>query len=333
MNGQELTYLERQKIEMCLRGKWSLRKTAKKLKRNHSVISREARRNRKPEGLYSAVYAQCLADRRRVRRGNVKRKLDKDERLREHVVSELRRGQAPDVIAGRMKLAPSSRLRGRTISHEAIYTWLQYGEGHLLGYWRYLPTKRERRRRHGSRRSKAKTPIPDRVSIHARDEGAGMRLTTGHWETDSVIYPGSGGQRLSVQKERKARYVMIHRLPSGKARDTLDALRESVASVPQDLWKTITFDNGSEGAMHRTLTDEYGIDTYFCDPYASWQKGAVEQANSLIRRRLPRGTDLRTITDQDIHDLQERLNDTPRKVLGYRTPREVLFVLPPEVVH
>jgi len=333
MHGNEITALERQMIELRLCGKWSVRAIARFLKRDHSVILREIRRNRKPEGRYSAVHAQMLADRRRVRRGNVKQKLDRDEALRDHVVSELKRGRAPDTIAGRLKIASRQHLRGRTISHEAIYAWLQEGEGHTLGYWRLLPTKRGRRRRHGSRRNRAKTPIPGRVSIHARDEGISMRLATGHWETDSVIYPGSGGQRLSVQKERKARYVMIHRLPSGKARDTLDAIRESIASVPQDLVKTITFDNGSEGAMHRTLTDDYGIDTYFCDPYASWQKGAVEQANGLIRRHLPRGTDLRTISNHDIHAIQERLNDTPRKILGYRTPREVLFNLPPEVVH
>lgn len=160
-----------------------------------------------------------------------------------------------------------------------------------------------------------------------------MRLVLGHWETDSVIYPGSGGQRLSVQTERKARFVQIHRLPSGKAQDTTDAIRESIASVPQDLWKTITFDNGSEGAGHQTLQHDYGVRTYFCDPYASWQKGTVEQTNGLIRRCLPRGTDLRDISNQEIYDTRERLNDTPRKILGYRTPREVLFDLPPEVVH
>ena len=333
MNGQEITCLERQKIELCLKGKWSLRRIGRELKRDHTVICREIRRNRKPEGFYSAVYAQGLADRRRVRRGNVRRKLDRDERLREYVISELKRGMAPDVIAGRVRYAPPPHLRGSTVSHEAIYAWLQEGEGHACGYWHLLPTKRGRRRRHGRRKMRQKTPIPDRIPVQERSEGADARLTLGHWETDSVIYPGSGGERLSVQKERKARYVLIHRLPSGKASDTTDAIRESIASVSQDLWKTITFDNGSEGAQHRKLTDEYGIETYFCDPYASWQKGAVEQANGLIRRRLPRGTDLRTITNHDIHAVQEALNDTPRKILGYRTPREVLFGLSPEVVH
>jgi transposase, IS30 family len=179
----------------------------------------------------------------------------------------------------------------------------------------------------------ASTTIPGRVSIHARDEGINERLTLGHWESDSVIYTGSGGQRLSVQTERKARFIQIHRLPSGSAQHTLDALRETICSVPQDLVKTITFDNGSEGVLHEQLGHDYFIKTFFCDTYASYQKGGVEQANSLIRRELPRGTDLRTISDQQIYAIQKRRNDTPRKILGYLTPREVLFNLPPKVVH
>ena len=150
---------------------------------------------------------------------------------------------------------------------------------------------------------------------------------------DSVIYNKGIKQRLSVQTERKARFVQIHRLPSGSSQDTLDALRETVASVPQELIKSITFDNGSEGALHETLRHDYGIQTYFCDPYASWQKGGVENMNRLIRRYLPRGTDLSKVTDQQIYAIQQTINDIPRKILDYLTPREVLFDLPPGVVH
>ena len=126
---------------------------------------------------------------------------------------------------------------------------------------------------------------------------------------------------------------MIHRLPSGKALDTLAAIQDSICQIPQDLWKSITWDNGSEGTLHQTLTQDYDIQTFFCDPYSSWQKGSVENMNRLIRRALPRSVDLSTISNQTIYAIQERLNNTPRKVLGYRSPREVLFDLSPEVVH
>jgi IS30 family transposase len=333
MHGREITYLERQKIEYRLACKVSIREIAKVLRRNHSVVCREICRNKKPDGSYSAVYAESLCEKRRVRCGNVKRKLDKYELHRDFVVGELKRGRTPDVIAGRMKILPPQNLQGVTISQESIYTWLYEGEGHTYGYWQYLPTRRRKRRKRGTRRKQRKICIPERVSIHVRDEAIHERKELGHWETDSVIYGRSGSQRLSVQTERKARFVQIHRLPSGSAKDTLDALRETVTSVPQDLVKTITFDNGSEGALHSTLVNDYNIETYFCDPYSSWQKGGVENMNKLIRRYLPKGTDLSMIHNQTIYDIQERLNNTPRKILNYRTPKEVLFSLSPEVVH
>lgn len=203
----------------------------------------------------------------------MKRKIDRDEKLKDWIVDRLKKeGWSPDVIAGKLRLSPPSQLDGITISHEAIYAWLYEGEGHTSGYWQYLPTKRKRRRKRGSRKTQTKTTISGRMSIHARDEGINERMEVGHWESDSVIYRGSGKQRLSVQTERKARYTMIHRLPSGKARDTLEALRETVGSVPQDKIKTITFDNGGEGALHQTLTHEYNIQTYFCDPLPPTRK-------------------------------------------------------------
>ena len=336
MRGQELTSKERERIELYLKGHWSLRDIGRVLKRNHGVISREIARNKKPDGTYSSVYAQQLCDRRRVRRGNVKRKLDREKKLQEWVVARLKdekRSWSPDVIAGKLKLCPPPELEGVTISTESIYQWLYEGEGYKRGYWQYLLTRQKKRRKRGTRKKHGKTSIPNRVSIHERDEGVNERKSLGHWESDSVIYGKSGGQRLSVQTERKARFVQIHRLPSGSAQDTLDALRETVTSVPQDLIRSITFDNGSEGARHDTLTHDYHILTFFCDPYASHQKGGVENMNRLIRRYLPRGTDLSKVSNQTIYAIQERLNNTPRKVLGYRTPREVLFDLSPEVVH
>ncbi len=323
MRGKELTCLDRDKIEFRLACRQSLRKIAIALKRDHSVVVREIERNKKPDGIYSARYAQELCDKRHIRIGNVKRKIDQNERLQLHVIYQLKAGMSPDVIAGRLKISPPADLSDITISHEAIYKWLYEGEGHVLGYWRYLPSKRQHRRKHGTRKILNKTNIPDRISIHTRDVGIDERITFGHWETDSIIYPGSNKQRLSVQIERKARLVRIHRLPSGSAQDTLEALRETICSVPQDMIKTITFDNGGEGAKHKALTDDYNIQTFFADAYASWQKGTVEQTNGIIRKYLPRGTDLRTISNQQIYAIQEKLNNTPRKVLGYLTPNEV----------
>ncbi len=309
-------------IELRLKAHVSLRQIGRDLKRNHGVISREIALNCSRDGTYSAVLAQEKADHRREKRRTRKRKLDLDDALREHVVSEIRSRQSPDVIAGRLKTDPPRGLERRTISHEAIYQWIQSGEGRKLGLHHFLLSGRPRRQKHYTRK-KRKAHIPERVSIHTRPEGINERKEFGHWETDSMVF-SKQRERLSVQYERKARYVAIHRLSNGTAEATEEALQDSIQSLPQDLWKTLTFDNGGEGANHSNLREQYGIQTYFCDPYASWQKGGVENTNRIIRRYLPRNTDMSKITQQDIYDIQERINNTPRKILGYKTPKEVM---------
>ena len=128
---------------------------------------------------------------------------------------------------------------------------------------------------------------------------------------------------------------MIHRLSNGSAKETEEALTKSILSLPSTLWKSITFDNGKEGMLHGNLRRSFHLETYFCDPYASYQKGGVEHVNRLIRRFLPRNTDMAHITQADIYAIQERINSTPRRSLGYKTPKEVLAdaLLGREVVH
>lgn len=309
-------------IELRLKAHVSIRQVSRDLKRNHGVVSREIGRNRSRDGTYSAVIAQEKTDRRRERRKHRKRKLDRDDALRDHVVRELRAGRSPDAIAGRLKTCPPPGLEGRIISHESIYVWIQKGEGRKLGLHRYLLSGRPRRqKRHG--RKKRKTLIPERISIHERSEGINERKEVGHWETDSMVF-SKQRERVSVQIERKARYVVMHRLSDGTAGATEGALHDAIQSLPQDLWKTLTFDNGGEGANHTALRTAYDIKTFFCDPYSSWQKGGVENVNGIVRRFLPRNTDMSSITQQDIYEIQERINSTPRKILGYKTPKEVM---------
>ena len=309
-------------MEFRLKSHLSVRQIARDLKRDHRVIQYEIAIHSARDGTYSAVKAQLQADLMREKRKNRKRKLDTNIELQKHVVKELKSGRSPDVIAGKLKTDPPLALKGVTISHESIYSWIQTGEGRKLGLHHFLCSGRPRRQIHRARKVR-KTHIPSRVSIHERPEGINQRKEIGHWETDSMVFTKQR-ERLSVQYERKAKYVIIHRLPNGTAEATEEALNESVQSLPQDIWKTVTFDNGGEGAKHTSLGQHYGIKTYFCDPYASWQKGGVENVNRIIRRYLPRNTDMNNITQQDIYEIQEKINNTPRKILGYKTPKEVL---------
>lgn len=275
--------------------------------------------------------AQERADKRKEKNRKRSCKLDVDLELRRHVIEELKRSQSPDAIAGVMKLHPPPKLQGASVCHETVYHWIYEGNGRWEGLHKYLCRGRKKRQKRYTRKMR-RTHIPERVSIHERPEGINERIEVGHWETDSMVF-SKQRERLSVQYERKAKYVVIHRLSDGTAESTEAALHDAIQSLPQHLWKTLTFDNGGEGANHSNLRATYDIKTYFCDPYSSWQKGGVENVNGIIRRFLPRSTDMSRLTQQDVYAIQEKINHTPRKSLGYKTPAEALEEAKGGVVH
>ena len=316
-----LSLIEREKIEYYRRLGMGIRMIGRKMCRDHSVISREIRRNNGHEKRYRATIAGHIAGARRGRRKG--RKLERDTRLHDFVVREIRRDQSPDVIAGRIKAQPPRELKGSTISHESIYQFIYEGEGRWEGLYQHLRNKQSKRRAQRSRTTQETPRIQERISIHERPEEIMTRTSFGHWESDSVIYTKQK-PILSVQLERKSRLVRFHRARNKTAEETERAIRKTIESLSPHCFKTMTFDNGTEGARHTVIRDEYGIMTYFCDTYSSWQKGAVENVNRIIRRFLPKTKDLSVLTDREIHEIQERINDTPRKSLGYRTPNEVI---------
>lgn len=318
-----LTFEERRYIEFRLRLKCSLREIGRKLGRDHSIIIREVASGGGRKR-YTAATSEKRAARARTKRGR-HRKLEDDIILHETVVRELKGGLAPHVIAGRLKTHPPGEdnpLFGKTISHEAIYQYIYEGEGRWEGLYSHLRYKHRKRRKHHSRKPRKNT-IPERISIHERPLAVALRTTLGHWESDSVIYQKQKAI-LSVQVERKSRLLRFHRAVNKTAEETEQAWRKTIESLPKELFKTMTFDNGTEGARHLILRSEFQIDTYHCDAFASWQKGGVENANGIIRRFLPKQKDLSALTDREIYEIQERINNTPRKSLNYSTPNEVI---------
>ena len=312
-----LTFYDRQQLEYWFRTKQSMRKIAKLMRRDHTVLTRELKRNGSGDRKkYRADVAQRLFEQRvfKQHRG----KLDKYPELKEYVVNGLINEWSPDVIAGKLKMTGKKQ----TISHESIYHYIYNKDGRYEGWFKYLrQAKVKRQKRYG--RKQCKTHIPDRVSIHCRPDYIGERKRYGDWESDSVIF-SKQKTALSVQSERKSKLIRMHKVANKTAIETTNALVKTAESLPRELFLTITFDNGGEGARHTEIKKEYGIETYFCDPFASWQKGGVENANKLIRHYLPRSTDLSKLTDRDIYDIQEKLNNRPRKCLGYQTPNEVI---------
>lgn len=312
----ELMLYDRQRLQYWLRTRKSLREIAGYIRKDHTVVSREIRRNGGDRKRYRADVAQALADKRRHRKR--RGKLDKHPELKAYVVNRLKDDWSPEEISGWLKEQHSG---GETISYESIYQYIYNRAEKWQKLYLHLPQRRPRRRRWGSRKPR-KMPIPQRISIRFRPTVVNERQRYGDWESDNLEFKTAMTKgAVSVQCERKSGLIRLHKVAGKKSpADTLDALVKTRESVPEELFKTITFDNGFENYRHREL----GVDSYFCRPFASWQKGSVENVNKLLRRYLPRGTKLDELTDSNIYAVQEKLNDRPRKRLGYKTPNEII---------
>lgn len=317
-----LTFYDRERLEYYLNFKrLSLRRVAELINRDVSVISREITRHKPQFSKYNAELAQKAANRKLAH--NTIKKLNKDPLLLDYVIKGLQDDWSPQQIAGRLKTNSPLNLKKKKICLETIYQYIydggtDYG-GRLL--YKYLRKKKSSRQKHYSRNPK-KIMITDRTSIHDRPEEISLRETYGHLESDSVICKYH--KPLSVQYERKAMLLRLSKLDNLKPESTNEAIINTINTLPTNFIKSITYDNGTENTRHYQLKEEFNIKTYFCDPYASWQKGGVENINGLIRQYLPKKTDLTTITDYDIYEIQERLNNRPRKTLNYLTPNEIM---------
>ena len=314
-----LKLCDREKIEFYLRCKQGIREIGRLIHRDHGVISREVKRNGGAAG-YNAKRAQKMADKRLAH--NTVRKLDKDSKLKAYVVKQLKEEDwSPKVIAGRLKEHPPPELKGRCISHESIYQYIYEGEGRYENLYPHLKRGQSKRQKLHTR-VKSKNTIVERKSIHLRPEEINNRSEAGHWESDSMICKKQR-EIISVQFERKIKLVRIHKLPHKTAIETRDAIIKTIESLQPGAVKSMTFDNGTEGALHTTIRDDWNIDTYFCDPYSSWQKGGVENTNGIIRYYIPKDCDLSKLTDLAIYNIQEKLNNRPRESLNFRTPNEL----------
>ena len=246
-------------------------------------------------------------------------KLDTDVYLRRYVIQQIRdQGWSPQQVAGTLKQAYGTCV----ISHESIYQWIYACEPWLYKYLR--KKQRPKRQKRYSRKRHFQWQIPERISIHQRPKVVDQRSRFGDWESDSMKF-SKQKTALSVQYERKSMLVRITKVENLGKDETLRAIQESIDSLPPDSFHTITFDNGGEAARHTELNNAYGIDTFFCDPYKSWQKGGVENINGLVRQYLPRCANLKEISQKTITQIQEKLNNRPRKKLQYKTPNQVFF--------
>jgi IS30 family transposase len=318
----QLSLRERCEIGLLRREGLSKRAVAARLGRSTSTISRELERNSKltkqwPGG-YEPERAHTLAQRRR--RWDARYKLARQPDLRAYVRDHLAMGRSPEQIAGRLALE-----QGRTIiSHESIYRFV-YHRSAQKDYWhRLLPRAKHRRGRLGRRGGSSVETFQRRTSIHERPEAAAGRRQAGHWEADLMLFSRYGDAVLAGH-ERASRLLLLHRQPSKAAEPVAERLIAWLSALPAPLRRTITFDNGTEFARHYRLIDRLAMGTFFCDTHSPWQKGGVENAIGRLRRPLPRKTDLRTLTQEQLNAHAAAYNNTPRKCLGFRTPAEVFL--------
>jgi IS30 family transposase len=158
--------------------------------------------------------------------------------------------------------------------------------------------------------------------IALRPPEVAARIVPGHWEADLI--KGAGGRSaIGTIVERTSRYVMLVRRDGLSAKNILDGFSRRLRKVPPSLRKTLTYDQGSEMALHKTLAKKLRMDMFFCDAHSPWQRGSNENANGIIREFLPKGLDLSPFTDKNLSDLEFVLNNTPRKILGFKTAHEV----------
>jgi IS30 family transposase len=292
---------------------------ARMLGRSPSTVSREISRN---DG-YDR-YRAALADEKAWQRaGRPKRcKLANSPRLRQAVARKLRLNWSPEQIAGWLKRAHPEEECYR-VSHETIYRSLFVQargvlKKELLGHLRSKRTIRRSKPAdpNGDRRGH----IKDLVSISARPATVEDRAVPGHWEGD--LLSGSKNSYIATLVERHTRYVMLTKVANKDTQTVVSALIKQAKTLPNELYKSLTWDRGKELAEHRRFTLATNIEVYFCDPQSPWQRGSNENTNGLLRQYLPSGTDLSVYSQAHLNKVARQLNERPRKTLGFETPAE-----------
>ena len=293
----------------------SLREIGQSLGRSISSLSRELRRNQSVTGYYPHTAQKKAIHRASL--GHRSARL-KSPALRLAVEAGIRQGWSPELIRGRLK---RTRPDLPSISVESIYQWLYQERKTLV---RYLACQHWHRHQYRYRR---RGKIPGRISVRERPVQVQDRSEPGHWETDLV----EGGRRsmaaLQVSVERQTRYSRLMLVANKRASTSRVALTRMLATVPAGLRRSITYDNGNENAEHQTLNEDFGLRSYFCEPYHSWEKGTVENTNGLIRRHFPKRMSFDDLPEDRVRNVENWLNDRPRKILQFQTPREAFDAL------
>ena len=314
-----LTLAEREEISRAVVAGDSIRWIATQLGRAPSTVSREIKRNGGRECYRASQADQSAWDRgRRPKAG----KLVENRPLARIVAGKLQLQWSPEQIAGWLKRTYPDDTSCR-VSHETNYRSLFIQargalKKELVEHLRR--TRVMRRSRHHTMKTDKHGRITDTVSISERPASVEDRALPGHWEGDLLF--GSKNSQIATLVERNTRYAMLVKVTGKDTETVINALIKNARKLPEELYKSLTWDRGKEMADHRRFTLATDIQVYFCDPQNPWQRGTNENTNGLLRQYFPKGTDLSGYSQAKLNAVARRLNERPRKTLGYETPAQ-----------
>lgn len=322
-NNSHLSLSEREKITVLQSQGLSIRNIASELGRNPSTISRELKR---PNALYfRGVYIGSQTHLRVQQAWKESHEREnmflKQRNVQEFIEKYLKYGYSPAIISHLLQ----ERFNEK-VSHETLYIYIYSPKKNLSKYLRFhklyrIPRKKERRKYIGTGKN-----IPNRIDIDLRDELANKRAEFGHFECDSIESKRVKGKQkscLTVLVDRATRMTVIRKTASLNSTQTAKSIVKAMKPYRSTI-KSITYDNGKEFTKHEKINKLLNIKSYFCKPYASYEKGTVENINGLIRRFFPKGTDFDTITEEEIAYVEDWINNRPMKIFNYISPRDKL---------
>jgi len=314
-----LDLAEREEIAISLVMGLKQVEIALKLQRCPSTISREIRRNKYTigKGQYRAGLAQFRTDERK--KLSHKRERIPLKKLRHYICKCLKEGYSPEIIAFK---AVERNIRWKT-NHETIYQWIYNERRDLIPF---LTRSHKTRRKRSSDNKKRCPKIPNRTMIDKRPDYINLRSYIGHWEIDTAISRMSKAA-IMILVERRTRFVIIKKLCAKTAYCMHNATVKSLINYPARIRQSLTYDNGTENSLHELTNQVIGTQSYFCNPYHSWEKGTVENTIGLIRRFYPKKTDWNNISQWDLNKVARYINNRPMKLLGFKTPYQVFVAL------
>ncbi len=322
---QRITIIEREEISRQIASGYSFRNIARTLGRAPSTISREIRQSGVVDlKYYRAIFAQWQSNkmRHRLRKNS---KLANNAVLRKFVLSHLAKNWSPEQIAKRLIMLYPNDMSMR-VSHETIYSYLYVLPRGELKREITACLRRHHKHRHHRKDRQKNSPIQDFLSIEERPAEVADRTIPGHWEGDLLV-GGTQKTAIGTLVERTTRMTFLVKLNNKYARTVRKAYAEAFKELPKGLKKTLTYDQGAEMAEHKLFTKETNMTVYFAHPRSPWERGTNENTNALLRQYFPKNTDFSKIDKEKLKDVQDELNDRPRKTLGFYTPHEKFIEL------